>query len=156
MGALNGDVGMHARPFNTTVRIAPGSDWGIALDTNGNLYIGEKDGDPEIYSRYPIIHQYAITGTGLAPPTTSPSAPANVKVNNSGDVSWQPSNRDVLYVIFKWFDEPHYSLPQGEYRPIRTSLAPTWTDHYYKNRDKYQIIAYDRNMNASPPAYSGE
>ena len=156
MGALNGDIGTHAKPLNTNARLVGGADWGIALDTNGNLYIGEKDGDPEIYSRYPIIHQYAITGTGSAPPATSPSAPANVKVNNSGVVSWQPSNRDVLYVIFKWFDEPHYSLPQGEYRPIRTSLAPTWTDHYYKNGDKYQIIAYDRNMNGSPPAYSGE
>jgi len=154
MGSLNGDVGLHARPFNTTVRLAGGADWGIAFDKNGNLFIGEKDGDPELYDRWPIIHQYAITGTGSAPSTTAPSAPANVVVNSSGVVSWQPSNRNVLYVIFKWFDEPHHSLPQGEYRPIRTSLAPTWTDHHYKNGDKYQIIAYDRNMNASAPSHN--
>ena len=156
MGALNGDVGIHAKPLNTTSRIGSGSDLGIALDAKGNLYIGENDGDPEIYDRWPIIHQYAITGTGSAPQTTAPSAPANVVVNSSGVVSWQPSNREVLYVIFKWFDEPHYSVPQGEYRPIRTSLAPTWTDRYYKNGDKYQIIAYDRNMNASAAAQSNK
>ena len=154
MGALNGDVGLHAAPLNTTGRIYTGFDLGIALDPTGNLYIGEKDGDPEIYSRWPIIHQYTITGTGSAPSTSAPSAPANVTVNNSGVVSWQPSNGNVLYVIFKWFDEPHYSVPQGEYRPIRTSLAPTWTDRLYKSGDKYQIIAYDRNMNASSPAQS--
>ena len=156
MGALNGDVGAHAAPLNSASRIASDWDLGITLDTNGNLYIGERDGDPETYEKWPLIHQYAISGTGSAPSTTAPSAPANVAVNGSGVVSWQSSNSDVLYVIFKWFDEPHYSLPQGEYRPIRTSLAPTWTDHYYKNGDKYQIIAYDRNMNGSPPAYSGE
>jgi|GEM_PF-3354485 hypothetical protein len=155
MGALNGDVGMHI-PFNSNKRIAEGSDWGITIDPDGNLYIGEKDGDPEVYSRLPIIHQYSITGQGAAPSTASPSAPSNVKVNSSGVVSWGASNSEVLYVIFKWFDEPHYSLPEGEYRPIRTSLAPTWTDRYYKSGDKYQIIAYDRNMNASSPSYSGE
>ena len=156
MGALNGDIGIHAKPFNTTVRVGVGNDLGITLDPNGNLYIGEKDGDPETYDRWPIIHQYTITGTGAAPPKTSPSAPANVTVNSSGAISWQPSNRDVLYVIFKWFNEPHQSIPDGEYRPIRTSLAPTWKDRYYKSGDKYQIIAYDRNMNASTPAYSGD
>jgi hypothetical protein len=154
MGALNGDVGLHAAPLNSNGRIYTGFDLGIALDPTGNLYIGENDGDPEIYGRWPIIHQYAIIGTGVAPSTTAPSAPANVTVNSSGVVSWQPSNGNVLYVIFKWFDEPHYSVPQGEYRPIRTSLAPTWTDRYYKSGDKYQIIAYDRNMNASSPAQS--
>lgn len=127
---------------------------GITTDGDGHIFIGEEAGDPGTYTSRPLIHQFSIGSTGIAD-TTPPDAPESVAVNSSGVLTWGASNEDVTYVIFKYFTNPHVSVPVGEYRPIRTSLATTWTDPLYQAGDKYQIIAHDRSMNASSGTTTG-
>jgi hypothetical protein len=133
-------------------RIAAGAfDLGITTDGNGNIFIGEKDGENERYDRWPIIHQYSFNGQeGRSinwSSTEKPPTPKNINIDK-GTVSWDQIDKDVMYVIFKWFNNPHHSVA-GEYRPIRTTLTNTWYDYHYTAGDHYMIIAYTRAMIAS-------
>ncbi|KKP67659.1 MAG: hypothetical protein UR66_C0012G0023 [Candidatus Moranbacteria bacterium GW2011_GWE1_35_17] len=127
---------------------------GITIDGSGGLYVGEWNGDPVDLGKSPLVHKFSLGDTGSVD-VDSPSAPVSPSVD-SGVVLWGASDEDVMYVVFKWFSHPHYTVPSGEYRPIRTVLDTTYTDPLYVSGDQYQIIAYDKSMNDSAPTTTVE
>lgn len=117
-----------------------------SITTDGSsIYIGENFGDIDGYDKYPLIHEFSLGTSGEAD-TNPPTLPSNVVVDD-GIVSWSASEPGAVYVVYKFFNAPHYSLPYGEFRPIRATLATSYTDPHFTSGDQYNIVAYDRSMN---------
>ena len=122
---------------------------GITTDGSGNIYIAEFQGIPAD-GKYPLIHQFAV-GAGIGVDSTAPSAPGNVAMS-SGTLSWSASDEEVVYVVFKYFENVYKDL--SEYRPIATVLDTDWVDPQWSSEgaDQYKIVAHDLSMNSSDGA----
>ena len=117
------------------------------ITTDGTtIFIGEFNGDPVSYSKFPLVHTFSV-GAGGTQDTTAPAASASGTVTESGVVQWSSVDGAAIYVVYKYFPLAYRNV--SEYRPIRSTTGTTWTDPLYQAGDQYQVVALDRSANQS-------